>query len=513
MDHSGKPPRRTIVRLLVFFFGGIALGALSKARRPESARPAAAIAPPPPPTPERPAVPQKRSFGLRLGLAGAFVALFVAGGALTAWAGDQTAQLVDAQPSASADAMAAVDGFDTTTDAAPADPAPVDPAPADPAQADPAPADPAPADPAPVDPASAAAEAPAPAPAPQAAPASNDPAAAPAADATVVDGQANGQASPEPVAPTQAASAAPAQAAPVAPTRAAPARAASTAASQRHAQVHARIVRVVRKAQALPDPETTIPGTASLVWLNRALPDPTPPSLRLERPFARVLYRAAGADWPLVLGVLRAEGADGRVPADAATVRTLAARFAELKGQGRDDWQAAAAVTGDSSLADRAVALAHYDRAVGFETLIDGLDASKARLVRRVLADSRVSIYPAGRDDLASSRVNVRVVAVIAYLADSFGSVEVSSLVSGHRLYARPRVISAHVYGEAVDVAALGGIPIVGHQEPGGLTEQAVRALLLLPGEVEPRQIISLLGLGGPSFPLADHYDHIHVGF
>jgi hypothetical protein len=30
---------------------------------------------------------------------------------------------------------------------------------------------------------------------------------------------------------------------------------------------------------------------------------------------------------------------------------------------------------------------------------------------------------------------------------------------------------------------------------------------------VEPKQIISLLGLGGPSFPLADHYDHIHVGY
>jgi hypothetical protein len=25
--------------------------------------------------------------------------------------------------------------------------------------------------------------------------------------------------------------------------------------------------------------------------------------------------------------------------------------------------------------------------------------------------------------------------------------------------------------------------------------------------------VISLLGLGGPSFPLANHYDHVHVGF
>jgi hypothetical protein len=28
-----------------------------------------------------------------------------------------------------------------------------------------------------------------------------------------------------------------------------------------------------------------------------------------------------------------------------------------------------------------------------------------------------------------------------------------------------------------------------------------------------PRQVISLLGMGGPSFPMADHYNHIHIGF
>jgi len=40
-----------------------------------------------------------------------------------------------------------------------------------------------------------------------------------------------------------------------------------------------------------------------------------------------------------------------------------------------------------------------------------------------------------------------------------------------------------------------------------------VRSILLLPVELQPRQVISLIGMGGPSFPLADHYDHIHVGF
>jgi hypothetical protein len=36
--------------------------------------------------------------------------------------------------------------------------------------------------------------------------------------------------------------------------------------------------------------------------------------------------------------------------------------------------------------------------------------------------------------------------------------------------------------------------------------------VLLLPPELMPKQVISLLGLRGPSFSLANHYDHIHIG-
>jgi hypothetical protein len=31
--------------------------------------------------------------------------------------------------------------------------------------------------------------------------------------------------------------------------------------------------------------------------------------------------------------------------------------------------------------------------------------------------------------------------------------------------------------------------------------------------ELRPKQVISLLGLGGSVVALADHYDHIHVGY
>jgi hypothetical protein len=107
----------------------------------------------------------------------------------------------------------------------------------------------------------------------------------------------------------------------------------------------------------------------------------------------------------------------------------------------------------------------------------------------------------------------VRIVVLLSYLAERHGSLTVSSLFSGHRRFARPGVVSAHMYGHAVDIAVVGGASIVSDQRAGGITEAAVRSILLLPAELQPQQVISLLGLGGPSFPLADHEDHIHVGY
>jgi hypothetical protein len=176
-------------------------------------------------------------------------------------------------------------------------------------------------------------------------------------------------------------------------------------------------------------------------------------------------------------------------------------------------WAAALSYSSDTSVADRVVALRHYYRAVGVAALVNGLLSQKADLADRVLHDKRLNIYAGGRHDVQSGHVDVRVLATMLYLADTFHEVTVSCLISGHRLYARPGVVSAHIYGRAVDVAALNNVSIYGHQQPGGITEQAVRALLMLPGGMEPAQVISLLGMGGPSFALANHYDHIHVGY
>src|SRR4051794_7545398 len=137
----------------------------------------------------------------------------------------------------------------------------------------------------------------------------------------------------------------------------------------------------------------------------------------------------------------------------------------------------------------------------------------KPQLEKRVLHDDRIDVYAAGRDDIRSGQIDRRVLATLEYLAESGLRPTVSCLKSGHSLMTSSGNISEHSSGNAADISEVNGIPILGHQDPGGVTEQAVRRLMLLQGTMTPHQIISLLDFGTNTMAMADHNDHIHVGF
>ena len=264
------------------------------------------------------------------------------------------------------------------------------------------------------------------------------------------------------------------------------------------------------------EPEADEPNVAATVWLYRDLPDPTPPSRRLKPGFAQQLKRISHrnhVDWALTLAVLRADGERGAVPASRTRLVDLTKQLARRHAN-KDAWASVLSIEGKTGFADRTIALRNLYTAIGLQALVKGYDWAQPHLEKQVLNDKRISIYPGGRSDIQRHRVNVRVLALLAYLAEAHGQVTVSCLISGHRLYARPGVVSAHIYGLAADISTLGGVSILGHQQPdNSVTEKGVRNILLLPAELQPRQVISLLGMGGPSFPLANHYDHIHVGY
>jgi hypothetical protein len=462
---------------------------------------------------------RSRSGVRRVAVSLSFATLFFAGAAFSAGAGDVVANLVEQQTEqAAAEAVAGEDPACATVrgrtgdgeDLADGRDCPSDQATEATAEA---PAPEAPADPA-AEGSAPPTEAPAPAPAP------TDTAAAAAATAADLVEQTAEEASE-----TAAASTAPAPA----PQSVSDAVHAEASKAQAHASEQAD--RPARKDDGAPpvlhsdhehtsagkhEPELDQPNTASTIWLHRAMPDPTPPSKRLTQRFAKNLTRASRkhrVHWSLVLGVLRARGYRGSAPATKVGLNRLARNLAR-RGARRDQWSAVLAIEGRTAFADRTIALARYHRAVGLRALVRGLEWAKPMLTKRLLRDKRVSIYSGGRADLHAGRIDVRVIVLIRFLAEAHGQVTVSCLESGHRLFSRPGVVSAHIYGLAVDIAALGGQVITGHNQlPGSVTEQAVRNMLLLPAEVRPVQVISLLGLGGPSFPMANHDDHIHAGF
>jgi hypothetical protein len=259
-------------------------------------------------------------------------------------------------------------------------------------------------------------------------------------------------------------------------------------------------------------------------------PEPLPRARRLKPGFARRLERVAErfrVPWELMLAVRRARGHHGAVPASSERLRVLARRLVRL-GARKNARRAvrrlarAIALSADSdrprpvrrqALVRRVVALAHLNRAIGLRGLVRGVNRVKRRLARQVLDSTRLVIYPGGRHDIATGFTDVRVLVLLRYLSSRYREVTVTSLTTGHSFFTASGNVSNHSYGQAVDIAALNGRPILGNQEPGGLTERALHKILLLPGPLEPSELISLFELGGPSFALADHADHIHVGY
>ncbi|HEV2773944.1 MAG TPA: hypothetical protein VGV57_14155, partial [Thermoleophilaceae bacterium] len=137
----------------------------------------------------------------------------------------------------------------------------------------------------------------------------------------------------------------------------------------------------------------------------------------------------------------------------------------------------------------------------------------KPLLQKRVLADDRIDIYACGRKDIAKGQVSRQVLATLAYLTEVGLRPTISSLRCGHSYYTKSGNVSAHSSGDAVDVSRWNGQPVLGNQQRGGLTHQAIKRLMLLTGTMAPQQLISLFDIGGPTIKMADHADHLHIGF
>ncbi len=122
---------------------------------------------------------------------------------------------------------------------------------------------------------------------------------------------------------------------------------------------------------------------------------------------------------------------------------------------------------------------------------------SKEQLARRVLADRDLEIYECGRQDIATGQIDRRLLAMLEYLVGRGYTLTITSLKCGHSTLTTSGNVSEHTIGSAVDIAAINGVPVIGHQGPGTLAESLIRDLLQLQGTMVPHQIISLMDYFG----------------
>src|SRR5204863_6035285 len=100
---------------------------------------------------------------------------------------------------------------------------------------------------------------------------------------------------------------------------------------------------------------------------------------------------------------------------------------------------------------------------------------SKETLAARVLADKDIDLYPCGRNDIQSGQIDRRVLATLEFLSVSGLHPTVSSLRCGHSFLSKSGNVSEHSSVNAVDISAVNGTPILGHQGSGSITEPTIR--------------------------------------
>ena len=140
---------------------------------------------------------------------------------------------------------------------------------------------------------------------------------------------------------------------------------------------------------------------------------------------------------------------------------------------------------------------------------------SKLQLQNRVLEDPNVQIYPCGRRDIQDGAIDRRILAVIEFLSASGLKPTVSGLKCGSTPNGSNGIDAAGATGDSVDISAINGIPIQGHQGPGSVTDVTVRRLLTLQGAMQPNEIVSLMSYKGQSaaIDMANHANRIQISF
>jgi membrane-bound lytic murein transglycosylase B len=140
---------------------------------------------------------------------------------------------------------------------------------------------------------------------------------------------------------------------------------------------------------------------------------------------------------------------------------------------------------------------------------------SKSELQRSVLSDPGVQLDACGRRDVAEGAIDRRALGVLEFLSRSGLQPTVGALQCAHGRTTPTGPVFEHFAGGALDITAINGVPIAGHQGPGTVTDATIRALLTLPHQFVPHRILSLMEYphAPNTFARTADWNRIRIGF
>ncbi|HUB36513.1 MAG TPA: lytic murein transglycosylase [Solirubrobacteraceae bacterium] len=138
---------------------------------------------------------------------------------------------------------------------------------------------------------------------------------------------------------------------------------------------------------------------------------------------------------------------------------------------------------------------------------------SKSRLEREVLADPGIAMSGCSRQEVASGKIDRRILAALAFLSRSGLKPTVGTLACGGSAYATSGYVQPGHDGDGAAIVAINGVAIAGHQGAGTITDTTIRTLLTLQGQYFPAQVVSLMRYPGAPSTLAraDHGSYIEI--
>jgi hypothetical protein len=139
---------------------------------------------------------------------------------------------------------------------------------------------------------------------------------------------------------------------------------------------------------------------------------------------------------------------------------------------------------------------------------------SEAQLQARIVRDPHVTLDACTIRDIQAGNIDRRVLAVIEFLSASGldpTAINPACETSG----AGPDQAAETASGSTIDITKINGIPILGHQGSGSITDITIRRLLTLQSSTSPNQIISLMSYKGQPNTLAlpDHTGRIQIAY